>query len=331
MFDLVITDAGLDALVDAQNGDTDAVQVVEIGLTENAFDPAPTLTALPGEFKRVATVAGQVVAENVIHMTAQDSSVDTYDLRGFGLFLADGTLFATYGQADPIFSKVSISLFLLAFNVRFSGDIAGAIDFGDSSFLNPPATEIVRGVAQLATQAETDAGTDDETIVTPLKLGTRLAAFFQTVSDALAGFAARTISGGGLATGGGDLSEDRVITVAAASGAEVAAGTEAGKAVTPAALANVPQTFGGSPSILGLGGAILKAGTFTVPSNGTTSPVFPVAFPTGCSRVLISPMGYRDPGKEATQYVTGASRTGFSVTSRGGGSAATFAYLAIGH
>lgn len=317
MFDLIITDAGLDALVDAQNGDTEAVIVTEIGLTETAFDPAPTLDALPGEFKRVGTVAGQVVAANVIHMTAQDSSEDTYDLRGFGLFLADGTLFAAYGQADPIFSKVSISLFLLAFNVRFSGDIAGAIDFGDASFLNPPATETVRGVAEIATQEETDAGVDDERIVTPLKLKQ--------------GLGSRTVTGGGLATGGGNLTEDRVITVAAASGAEIAAGTEAGKAVTPAAIANVPQTFGGSPSILGLGGAILKAGTFTVPANGTVSPVFPVAFPTGCSRVLISPNGYRDPGTETTQWVANVSRTGFTVDTAGGGPSATFTYLAIGY
>jgi hypothetical protein len=34
------------------------------------------------------------------------------------------------------------------------------------------ATETVKGVAQLATQAQTDAGTDDSTIVTPLKLDT---------------------------------------------------------------------------------------------------------------------------------------------------------------
>jgi hypothetical protein len=47
---------------------------------------------------------------------------------------------------------------------------------------------------------------------------------------------ARTISTAGLATGGGDLSADRTITVTAASSAEVVTGTEAGKAVTPSAL-----------------------------------------------------------------------------------------------
>lgn len=36
----------------------------------------------------------------------------------------------------------------------------------------PPASETVAGIAEIATQAETDAGTDDERIVTPLKLKT---------------------------------------------------------------------------------------------------------------------------------------------------------------
>ena len=35
---------------------------------------------------------------------------------------------------------------------------------------NPSATEAIKGVAEIATQAETDAGTDDERYITPLKL-----------------------------------------------------------------------------------------------------------------------------------------------------------------
>ncbi len=41
------------------------------------------------------------------------------------------------------------------------------IPFGTSS---PAASEVTAGVAELATQAEVDAGTDDTRIVTPLKL-----------------------------------------------------------------------------------------------------------------------------------------------------------------
>ena len=41
--------------------------------------------------------------------------------------------------------------------------------------LVPPASEVLAGVAELATQGETDDGTDDERIVTPLKLATLIA------------------------------------------------------------------------------------------------------------------------------------------------------------
>ena len=69
---LIITTAGLDALVDAQDGDTDPIVVTEVGITETAFVNAPTLTNLPGELKRLDAVSGQSVSETVIHMTAQD-------------------------------------------------------------------------------------------------------------------------------------------------------------------------------------------------------------------------------------------------------------------
>lgn len=353
---LVITAAGLDALVDAQNGDTESIRIDQVGLTEQAFDAAPTLEVLPGEFKRIGSVSGQSIAANVIHMTAQDVTADAYDLRGIALYLADGTLFATYGQADPLFRKVSIASFLLAFDVAFSGDVASEISFGDASFLYPPATETVKGVAEIATEEETAIGADDVRMVTPRKLRQRLDPLEErlaaeelaraagdaseaearqlgdvSLNERLDVLEARRFTGDGLVSGGGDLSDDRVISVDAASGDEVAAGTEVGKAVTPAAIGAVPQTFGGSPSVLGLGGAILKAGTFTVPSSGSTNPVFPIAFPNACSRVLISPMGHRDPGKEADQWITATSRTGFSVATSGGGSSATFAYFALGH
>lgn len=268
--DIIVTQAGLDALVDAQNGDTDPIVVTEVGLTETAFDPAPTLTALPGEFKRIVSVAGQSVADNIIHMTAQDSTAATYDLRGFGLYLADGTLFATFGQAEPLFRKVSIAAFLLSFDLVFNGAIAGDIEFGSAEFLYPPATETVKGVARIATQARVDAladaGDDAETIVTPKTLRVRLAALkaavdtslatladtvdaaiaaltayvngaianlTDTLNAELAAFGARTITGGGLATGGGDLTADRVITVTEASPAEVAEGTDDSTVLTP--------------------------------------------------------------------------------------------------
>ena len=357
--DLIITNAGLDALVDAQNGDTDPIKVVEVGLTSSAIDPAPTIEALPGEFKRIASFAGQSVADNVIHMTGVDVTEDIYDLRGVGLYLEDGTLFATYGQETPIFSKVSIATFLFAFDVRFSGDVAGDVTFGDATFLYPPASETVKGVAELATQAETDAGEDDERIVTPLKLAARLLPILQAIAteeaariqgdgdlgDALAqeiidrgsedaalqalidALEAITI------TGGGDLTANRVIAVPAATGADIASGTDGTKAATPAAIASVPQVFGSACSIRGLGGAIIKTGSLSVAWPGGGSHTFPTAFPNACHRVLLTPLGNPDGTDEKDEpwWVSAMSATGFTVGNAGDGLTVTFAYLAIGN
>ena len=313
MIDLVITYAGLDALVDARNGDTEAVKVTTIGLTERAFDPAPTLNALPGEFKRIDSVAGEVVAANIIHMTAQDKSADTYDLRGIALYLDDGTLFATFGQADPIFSKVSMSLFLLAFNVRFSGEVAEGIDFGDASFLNPPATEDTRGVAEIATSEETAAGKDDSRIVSPLKLAQRLSPIEQAFL--------KTITGAGLVTGGGSLAADRVLTVLAASAADVRAGTAADKAITPAALGPMIKQMGSNgyctvPTGDPANTLLLQWGWFSAPANAATQVSFPIAFSESAWAVMVSGTSdttTNDDENFPTAYRNSYSATGFQA------------------
>jgi hypothetical protein len=52
------------------------------------------------------------------------------------------------------------------------------------------ATETVKGIAEVATQAETNTGTDDARMVTPLKMQTRMAAYAQPVDTDLTAIAA---------------------------------------------------------------------------------------------------------------------------------------------
>nr|WP_329760960.1 phage tail protein [Stenotrophomonas geniculata] len=161
-----ITTAGRAKLVNATNTGTNTVLISHIGLTATGFTPTASMTQLPGEFKRMTTFGGKSVAADTIHVTLQDSGAEKYTLRGFGLYLSDGTLFAVYGQADPIMEKASISTLLLAADVVFADIDTAQIKFGSTEFLNPPATETVAGVVELADSAETILGADAVRAVT---------------------------------------------------------------------------------------------------------------------------------------------------------------------
>ena len=202
-----LTDAGRAALVNAGHTGTNARTLVSVGLTAQAFAPAAGLAALPGEFKRLATIAGDVVAGDTIHVTIRDDGPDTYTVRGFGLWLDNGTLLGTYGQAEPIVEKSAAGIMMLATDLRVldgSVDIS-TLQFGQTSFINPPATTERLGVIEIATDAEADEGTDDVRAITPRTLALGLARKAQATR--------KLIAGTGL-TGGGDLAADRTLTLA---------------------------------------------------------------------------------------------------------------------
>lgn len=349
---MIITAAGLDALVNAQDGTTEPIKVTHVGLTETAFTMAPTITAIPDELKRLATVSGQSSSETVIHMTALDSSADSYDVRGFGLYLEDGTLFAVYSQDDALFRKVAKTTFLFVQDLAFSSVVGGSIVFGDTLFLNPPATETMAGVAEIATQDEADAGADDTRIISPRKLRARLLAAIApleallaalgddlssvsvTLTDAIAALTARTVTGSGLITGGGNLSASRILTVLSASATDVSAGLASDRAVTPAALSALARSLAqnGYVTLPGCGGLIVMWGRFTAAPNAATATLFPLAFPTAC--FVVVPAGGTNGGADSQDnppvlIESSISTTGFSVFSADDTSAGQ-TYIAIG-
>lgn len=333
---MLITDAGLEAIINAQEGGTDAILIDSIGLTDTPFVMAPTLTALPGQFRVIETVSGQAVAENIIHVVAYDPALVTYDVTGFGLFDADDTLIAVYSSAaDPILSKAELATSLFAMDIILSADVAAVIEFGDALFLNPPATETVPGVARIADNAEADAGVNDLTIMSPKKVKRRidaaitlvtgsiavLAAVVDGISNALTALLARTITGAGLATGGGDLSASRVITVPKATGGDITTGTDDTKALTSLALATAMGGRSlGVPGYISLFGLIIQFGNYSVAANSTTSPTFPVTFPNACLFANCSGGRNATGAQDNNPHVNATSPSGFTIFSSSSGS-----------
>ncbi|UVE54281.1 phage tail protein [Burkholderia sp. EMB26] len=171
-----ITDAGRAALVAAGNTGTVARRVTEIGLGTAAFTFDKGMKTLPNERKRVTTFGGENVAPDTVHVVIQDDTNDQYTLYAFGLYLDNSVLFGVYVQSTPILEKSPAAMLLLASDIVFASIDAAQLQFGPATFLNPPATTERKGVVELATQAEVDAGADDSRAITPKTAAARYAA-----------------------------------------------------------------------------------------------------------------------------------------------------------
>lgn len=311
---MMITNAGLDAIVAAESGGTDEIRITEIGLTATPFVAAPTLEALPGEFKRVDAVSGQAVSANVIHVTAYDPSADVYDVTGIGIYTSDGVLLAVYSAAaDAVLSKAQLATGLIMFDIAFANNMAALIEFGNALFLNPPASETVKGVAEIANNEEADGGVDDTRIMSPKKVRRAIDAFSLLVDNALLGLQnslnsaiavlrGRTITGAGLVSGGGDLTANRVLTVLAATDAQVRAGISNATAITPAALGPMLKSLATNGYVTIPAGdpgstPMICWGRFSASANGTTSVSFPMSFSEAAFSVVVD--GTSDASNDA--------------------------------
>lgn len=370
---LKLTDAGLAAVQGASG--SDPVTLSHLGLTQTAFNYAPTLVALPGEFKRLEVASGVAAAPNITHLTAYDTSADVWAITGFGLFMSTGVLFAVYTSPTVIMNKAQLAFGLMAFDLAFDSDLAANISYGNAVFAYPPATETARGVARIATQARVNAGANDqddaETIVTPKTLRSRLTSLMAAVNASIEALATslnaalgnlsqtlnaaigneatargdgdnalqgqlttltnRTITAGGLVAGGGNLSQDRTLTVTEASGQDITDGTAADKVVTPRRLGPISMSLAQNGYIRFFGFQIVW-GRFTAAANTTTPVVLAQPFQAACFAAVVSGVtaGGADSQDNPPAIITSTiTKDGFSVFSADDTADGT-CYIAVG-
>ncbi|WP_454886164.1 gp53-like domain-containing protein [Sphingomonas oryzagri] len=335
---LTITKAGLAAFTAAQGGEDIDLTIAQLGVTAQPFVVAPTLTALPGEAKRLDTVSGEVLDDAIVHLVARDSSTDAYSVTGFGLFLEDGTLFAVYGGQTVILQKSSQSFANLALDLRFPEVDATQITFGDANFLDPPATETVKGVAYIATQAVVDAGADDSMIVTAKKLASRLASFLtasfasaaETITGAISNkivhpaglkaalddrlgagsptaFIKTLIAAASSTTARSTLGLGNAATLNVGSAADLLAATAADKLVTPAMFGALAHVFAAEAGqYVFPGGLIFKWFDATANGNATTNIAIPTPYPTACVAAIAQGANPDVDAKDNNPSVNGA-------------------------
>ena len=149
---ITITNAGRAEIINAQNTGTEKVTITAVALGTGQYTPSKTQSALQAEVKRVGSIAGQAVAADTIHVMAMDESTAAYNVGEFGLISDKGTLIAVYSQlpaAGWIIQKAATSTLLLATDIILESLDTSVIEFGDITFINPPATASVAGVTKL--------------------------------------------------------------------------------------------------------------------------------------------------------------------------------------
>lgn len=172
---LIITNAGLAAITNAENNGTLPLTIAEVALGSGLWTPDATATGLQNEIKRISTVTGGNPAPDQLYAEILDDSSDTYTLGEIGFYWSDGTLLAIYSQTSPIQDKTATVPLLLSCDIALSSLPVNSLTFGDTNFQYPPATETVKGVAEIATQDEANGSTDDSRILTAKKLHNRIA------------------------------------------------------------------------------------------------------------------------------------------------------------
>lgn len=168
--DILITAAGLQALINAEHSGTNKVTLSKVQLGNAYFEPSEQTTDIGTVVAELTTVGGSTVSATEIQVNATDSSDSVYTVRSVGIFTSDNILFAVGSSQDPILQKVATSQALFTFNILLTNGNPQYIDFGDISFSNPPATSTTAGITRFATNAEAEEALDGTVALTPLNI-----------------------------------------------------------------------------------------------------------------------------------------------------------------
>lgn len=296
--DLLVTNAGLAALVNAEQTGTESITLASIRFGSGQYTPTATQTALKSPITTLTALSGGASSAHTLHVSVEDASAATYTVYEVGVFLADGTLFAVSSQNTPIVQKAAEAIALLAVDIKLADHSAASVTVGDTNFFNPPATTDIKGVVELATDAETIAGKDAERVVTPAGLKAL------TSTDARRGL------------------------IEIATDAEVFAGADNARALTPKnLLAAFVKAHGASGFQRLPNGFIVQWGRARIANGDTgTAIVFPTAFPTACTGVYLSSVGSLGVAYSHDTPTAG----GVTVRHNGNGGAWT-EWLAVGY
>lgn len=172
---LRITDAGRQALVNAENTGTLPLTIKHIAIGRAKYNTTDNQTALQQPLKILDTFGGGAVADDVIHISVFDDSNDDYPLGEFALITNTGVFFAVCSHADDyIMTKNAAGILLLSADIKVTTVNAGDIVFDGINFALPPGTTETAGLLKLADIDETIEGENNTKAVTPAGLQAKL-------------------------------------------------------------------------------------------------------------------------------------------------------------
>ncbi|MBQ3679059.1 MAG: tail fiber protein [Succinivibrio sp.] len=182
---VVVTNAGLQALINAEQTGTGSVVLNKVIFSTTAINAstASVLSDITDIVATLSSVSGTATSDHTIHVSAGDTGDQAYTVKTIGIVTDQDILFAVVSSESGLISKIATTQAYVSFDMELTQGNPQYITFGDTNFLNPDATFSTKGIAQLATEAEALLGANESKIITPATLAQVLAVYDQRIQD----------------------------------------------------------------------------------------------------------------------------------------------------